>query len=494
MEMKDRNVMAEQHGQPRHGRTIGAGLATALVLATTLFGLLAACGSPTAPPPATTETASVPTPEVVATIVATPTEAMSETVTQTDPQTAAETGTTPDQPLADEESAYLVVQFDDTRSMARAINVTAPISGLAALQQSGLEVVTANFDWGVGVCSIEGVGCPAEDCFCGGDLFWNYSHWEDAAWQGYPTGPAATVISRAGSIEGWRWGEFETPGLPAPQALAAQRALGRLQATQGNESGPGSAGTYVETLMAVAANGLHASPALLDAILVDGAAYSRQGVAESGKLAVALAAVEACWPAEALRPQEYYSPTLGALSADAGFLAWGILGTLALDEATPADSVAYLAGLALPEGGWEWSPGWGRDTNTTALAIQTLIAAGTPVSTTEIVSGLAYLKAAQDASGGLRYDAGEGWQGAADANSTAYGLQALAAAGLSPYDPAWQMDGVGLVDFLLAVQQEDGGMAWQAGQEPNLAATQQAVPALLGRPFPLRRAALEVCR
>jgi len=413
---------------------------------------------------------------------------MSETVTQTDTQTAAEPGAAPR-----EDAAYLMVQFDPARAVVRAVSLTAPISGLAALQQSGLEVITADFDWGVGVCSIEGVGCPAEDCFCGGDLFWNYSYWEGAAWQGYPTGPATTVISRTGNVEGWRWGEFTEQGLPAPQLLAAQSALDWLYSTQTEGDGYGGIGTGAESLMAVAANDLDASPALLDAVLMDGAAYSRQGVAEAGKLAVALAAAQACLPADAVRPQDYYSPTVGALSADAGFLAWGILGTLALDEETPTDSVAYLTGLALPEGGWEWSPGWGRDTNTTALAIQTLIAAGTPVSTTEIVSGLAYLKAAQDATGGLRYDADKGWQGAADANSTAYGLQALAAAGISPYDPAWQVDGVGLVDFLLAVQQANGGLAWQAGQDINLAATQQAVPALLGRPFPLRRAALEVC-
>lgn len=459
-----------------------------------LLGLLAACGSPAAPAPAAEATATANTPEAASVPVPAVAETAAVTPAESAPATAAETQTSAAETAAAAEAgAFLVVQFDDSRVLARAINLSTPISGLAALQHSGLDVVTSTFTWGTGVCSIEGVGCPVEDCFCGGDLFWNYGFWDGAAWQSYPTGPDVTVISATGSIEGWRWGTFEGQGLPAPQTLAAQRALGWLQAAQGNDGGFGGAGANVEALMAVAANGLDASPALLDVLRADGAAYSRQGVAEAGKLAVALAGVEACWPAEAVRPQAYYSKTVGALSADAGFLSWGILGTLALGEETPADSVAYLTGLALPEGGWEWSPGWGRDTNTTALAIQTLIAAGTPVSATEIVSGLAYLKAAQDESGGLRYDAGAGWQGAADANSTAYGLQALAAAGKTPHDPAWQMDGVGMVDFLLALQQADGGLAWQPGQEANLAATVQAVPALLGQPFPLRRATLETC-
>lgn len=489
--------MAERYSgrlrRPRRGGRIGVSLATALVLAMALVGLLAACGSPSAPTPIAVEAALTPTAQAEATALPVE-EVMTPTAEAAAPEETGLDGTTDDR-------AYLVVQLDDARALVRPISLTAPISGLAALQQSGLEVVTSQSAWGTGVCSIEGVGCPAEDCFCGGDLFWNYGYWDGAAWQGYPTGADVTVISTTGSIEGWRWGEFEAQGLPAPQALAAQAALDNLQRSHAQELGYENIGITVDTLLAVAANGLDAdawrsgedAPSLLESVLANGAAYSALGVAEAGKLAVTLAASDACWPAEAVRPQAYYSETVGALSADAGFLSWGILGTLALDEETPADSVAYLTGLALPEGGWEWSPGWGRDTNTTALAIQTLIAAGTPLSATEIVSGLAYLKAAQDESGGLRYDAGAGWEAAADANSTAYGLQALAAVGQNPHDPAWQIDGVGLVDFLLALQQPDGGLAWQTDQAVNLGATQQAVPALLGRPFPLQRAALETC-
>lgn len=481
--------------QPRRLRRIGVSLAAAALLAAALLTLLAACSSPAAPAPAdgeavATDTPAAETPE---------TEAITETAAQagTVPQAQA----APEETAAPEEASYLVVQFDEARAAVRPLSLTAPVSGLAALQQSGLEVVTAEFSWGTSVCSIEGVGCPAEDCFCGGDLFWNYSFWDGEAWQGYETGPAVSVISATGSVEGWRWGEFEGQAIPAPQVIAAQSALDWLHAAQVEAGGYGGTGIDVEALMAVAANGLDAdtwraspeSPSLLDAVLAGGADYSQLGVAEAGKLGVALAAAEACWPADALRPQDYYSETVGAFSTDAGFLAWGILGTLALGEETPADSVDYLAGLALPEGGWEWSPGWGRDTNTTALAIQTLIAAGTPVSATEIVSGLAYLKEAQDETGGLRYDAGEGWQGAADANSTAYGLMALSASGQNPHDPVWQTGAVGPVDFLISLQQPGGGLAWQVGQEVNLGATVQAVPALLGQTFPLRRAPLEAC-
>jgi hypothetical protein len=40
----------------------------------------------------------------------------------------------------------------------------------------------------------------------------------------------------------------------------------------------------------------------------------------------------------------------------------------------------------------------------------------------------------------------------------------------------------------------DGGFEYQKGLGANLLATQQAIPALLGRPFPLKVADLAQCR
>ena len=78
---------------------------------------------------------------------------------------AAQSAVTPDR-------ASVIVQFDDHATHIRAVDVTAPISGLAALQASGLDVVVADSGFGPAVCAIAGVGCPADDCFCrcdGGD-------------------------------------------------------------------------------------------------------------------------------------------------------------------------------------------------------------------------------------------------------------------------------------------------------------------------------------
>ena len=385
------------------------------------------------------------------------------------------------------DQATLVVQLDDSRTVIRKIDFTAPISGLALLLQSDLDVVQADFEWGTAVCSIEGVGCPAEDCFCNDNLFWNYLTWQNEAWMGYPVGPAQSVISATGAVEGWQWGTGTTPPAAVARLHGAEKALTWLRAQQVITDGSfaSSPAASVEGLLALGANREDA-PELLDFVLSQGAGYAEDGVSEAGKLAVALSAADACWPVDAMKPTDYYSPTIGALHSDAGPLAWGILGTLALDEPTPTDSVDYLLSLALPEGGWEWSPEWGRDTNSTALALQALVAAGVPVTNSTIISGQAYLQAAQSDEGGFSYDPNASWGNVADSNSTAYVLQAFAALGMAAPDAA--------IAFLLSVQDDGGALGWQTAQPaPNLGSTQQAIPALLGQPYPLQRVSLPNC-
>jgi hypothetical protein len=400
----------------------------------------------------------------------------------------------PTQPVGGQ--ATLVVQLEGSRTLVRKLDLSAPISGLALLEQSDLDVATANFEWGTAVCSIENVGCPADDCFCNENIFWSYLTWQDDAWVGYPVGPAQSVISTAGAIEGWAWGTGETPPTLPARAEAAHDALAWLRSQQVITDGSfgSSASTSVESLLAVGANhedgaawrAAADAPSLLDFVLAHGADHSQGGASETGKLAVALSAADACWPIGAMKPSDYYSPTLGALHSDAGPLSWAILGTLALDEPTPTDSVDYLLSLALPDGGWEWSPGWGRDTNSTALALQALAAAGVPLTNSVIVSGQAYLLSAQSDEGGFSYDPNASWGNVADSNSTAYVLQALAALGVSAPD--------GAVEFLLGLQGDDGALGWQTAQPAaNMGATQQAIPALLVQPYPIQRGALPTC-
>ncbi|MBW7882029.1 MAG: hypothetical protein H3C34_05210 [Caldilineaceae bacterium] len=398
-------------------------------------------------------------------------------------------------------TAAVVVQMDDSRSLVRLIDFSEPISGLAALTQSDLAVTLAETDFGPAVCAIEGVGCPSDDCFCDPDRFWAYSFWDGAAWQSYPVGAASSVISTTGAVEGWRWGAFGSAQAPADQALAAAKALDWLRSQQNAANGGfgDSVSSAVEVMMALGANGeqidawaADSGRSLASFMQLRATRFSRSGVAAAGKLALASAATDSCQPVRTVTPTFFFSDTLHAYAPDNGFNAWGILGALAVSDTVPAEAVEALAAQQQGNGGWEWQAGFGPDSNTTALALQTLIAAGWDVSSTEVISGLAFLKSAQVENGGFVYDPASPGFGA-DANSTAYAIQAIVAAGQDPSSEQWtEYDNTPLT-FLLSLQLPDGSFEWQAGTGANLLATAQAVPALLGRPYPIAVRELESC-
>jgi len=397
----------------------------------------------------------------------------------------------------------VVVQFDDQRSLVRSVDFSEPLTGLAVLQRTGLDITWAETSFGPGVCAIEGIGCPADNCFCDPNRYWGYSYWDGAAWQAYPVGVGQSIISSTGVIEGWRWGEATRAQTPATQAIAAANALAWLRGQQDvNSGGYGdSLGGAVEVLLALGANGERSadwtpaagSPTLADFVRLRATKFSRAGAAEAGKLALASTATSGCRTVRSLQPTDYYSETLGAFAAGNGFNAWAILGAVALSKTVPAPAVDALAAQMLPSGGWEWQAGFGPDTNTTALAVQTLVATGRPLTSTAIISGLAFLKSGQLANGGIVYDPASPTLGA-DANSTAYTVQALLAAGVDPAGAAWTTaDGATPITFLLRLQQPDGGFAWQAGTRSNLLATTQSVTALLGRAYPIAVTPLQSC-
>lgn len=395
---------------------------------------------------------------------------------------------TPARPTVDQQ-AQVIVQLDAQAQLVRAITFTEAISGLKALELTGLDVVTKSYSFGDAVCRIAGVGCPAEDCFCSAN-YWSYWYWDGDAWQGYPVGAGASVISQTGAVEGWRWGEFGDTLRPATATLRGQTALGWLASQRAGVGGLSSTGVTVEDALALGAN-QQRDQAINDYLAVNGTAYARTSAAAAGKLAVALAAVDACQPAGAPTPASYYSSTLGAYSTQSGANAWAILGVVAHNAPAPESAVSYLAAQMQPDGGWEWSPGWGSDTNTTALAIQALLAAGEPVSASAVISGLAYLDALQNTNGGFPYAAGD--TAVSDANSTAYVMQALLAAGEDLASPRWVSGGKTPLDYLLGMQLADGSFEWQPDMGASLLATQQAIPALLGRAHPLARRELAAC-
>ena len=392
-------------------------------------------------------------------------------------------------------TAYIAVRFADNDVAVRAITFTKPISALRALELSGFAFTTADFGWGLFLCSIEDVGDSGDACD-NDDRYWATYYWDGGSWAGRMVGITEAMITQTGHLEAFSWSD---PGWdpvdppPASPLTAAWQALVWLQAQQEPDGGYGTPGSTAEVLMALGANRMAADSAARANTMSRGAGLAGSDAAGAGKLGVALTAHDICWPRQAPMPLDYYSPTTGAFDVDAAPHAWAMLGTAALSETVPPSATQYLMSLQQPSGGWEWGQGWGVDTNSTALAIQALVAAGEPLTSTSIVSALTYLQLAQNADGGFPYDPTSAWDTESDTNSTAYVVQALLAAGQDPLTVPWTINDTHPMGYLLAMQLEDGSFEWQPGLGPNQAATQQVIPALLHRPFPVRIVALDVC-
>ena len=393
-------------------------------------------------------------------------------------------------------AADVVIDLADGRVIVRHITFTAPITGVTALQLADLDIVTAEFGWGTAVCAIEGVGCPADDCFCGGSTFWNYEHWEGGAWQSAPVGAGSYVVTD-GSVEGHAWGEWGTAPPPVtPEILAAYAGLGWLRPLQeANGSFNNDVNSTVETIVSVASVGDDVREwqvggnSLLDFVRAEASQYISGNVARTGKLAVGLAAAD-------LDPRDFagldlidllsgtYNPETGAFGASLTDQTWGMLGWRAAGEVIPVTATRNLAGLADPDdGGWGF-PGWGSDVDMTALALEALVAGGEPLTSSTILSGLAYLEAHQDPDGGFAPD----WLGESNTSSTAWAVQGLLAAGEDPVGAGWTtaVSDSHPITYLLGMQLEDGGFAWvDPAAGADMLSTQQAIPALAGRPFPL---------
>jgi hypothetical protein len=157
---------------------------------------------------------------------------------------------------------------------------------------------------------------------------------------------------------------------------------------------------------------------------------------------------------------------------------FAILGLLAAGESVPQNAIDYLIGLQGQDGGW-------GSVDSTGIALQALIAAGVAPGNQAITDGVAYLQATMSATGG--------WEsfGSFSTNSTAYAIQGLLAAGVDLTANEWLINGRTPLGILASYQKTDGPFVvnWSVGTgynpaADNLFATQQAVPALLSATYP----------
>lgn len=158
--------------------------------------------------------------------------------------------------------------------------------------------------------------------------------------------------------------------------------------------------------------------------------------------------------------------------------AYAMLGLSAAGEPLEPGMTDALLDRQIEDGSWGFTgstdPGTG-DSNSTALAIQALVAAG--AGNDAVARGVEYILSLRDASGAIAYDASEAPNLMGDANSTALAIQALIAAG---EDAGEQL--AALEQF----QAESGAFFWRSDwADDSLLATAQAVPALHRQPLPL---------
>ena len=151
---------------------------------------------------------------------------------------------------------------------------------------------------------------------------------------------------------------------------------------------------------------------------------------------------------------------------------WTLLALRQAGEPAPRVLVQALVAAQRPSGGWSWHAGGAPDTNDTAAAIQALRSAG--VAGRSIDRGVAFLRRHQNADGGFELSDGRG----SDAQSTAWAIQALIAARREP-DP-------GAFRYLARLRQSDGSYRYSARYATTpLWVTAQVLPALVRQPFPV---------
>jgi hypothetical protein len=95
-------------------------------------------------------------------------------------------------------SGHVVVRFADADTAVRPITWTGTISRVVALQRAGFSVENS----GDAVCSINGEGCPSDNCFCPDNL-WAQGVWADTAWDSAAWPPPVLVD---GDIVAFRMG------------------------------------------------------------------------------------------------------------------------------------------------------------------------------------------------------------------------------------------------------------------------------------------------
>jgi hypothetical protein len=154
---------------------------------------------------------------------------------------------------------------------------------------------------------------------------------------------------------------------------------------------------------------------------------------------------------------------------------WTVIALRAVGEEPPAAFVRAILSAQAKNGAFPWLTGGKPDSNDTAAAIQALRAAGLGTGNASIRRAVVALRTFQTRDGGFALTKGR----EPDAQSTAWAIQGLISAGEKPGKAPFR--------FLSRLRRGDGSYRYSVryGATP-VWVTAQVLPALTGKPFPLR--------
>jgi energy-coupling factor transport system substrate-specific component len=170
----------------------------------------------------------------------------------------------------------------------------------------------------------------------------------------------------------------------------------------------------------------------------------------------------------------------GSISHQVNLTAFGVLALRAAGVGPPPGTVGWLLRQQNRDGGFSFaSAGALSDIDDTGAALEALGAAGGAPSSA-VQRAVGYLSAQQNPDGGLPQQSG----GLSNAQSTAWGIQGLYAAGVDP--GSVRRRGRSLLDYLRSLIAADGHVRYAAGNDQTpVWVTGEALMALAGKALPL---------
>lgn len=168
----------------------------------------------------------------------------------------------------------------------------------------------------------------------------------------------------------------------------------------------------------------------------------------------------------------------GSMAGQVNLTAFYLLASAAAGHRTPERSLTWLRRSQTSSGGWGYSRGVVPDADSTGAALQALVAVGSAKGDV-VTEGVRWLERNQLPSGGW------GLPGRpANAQSTAWALQGLIAAGRRPNRV--RTGGRSGLDYLAARQSRAGNFRYSAGSNQTpVWVSAQALTAALGKAFPI---------